>query len=84
MTSVTNEKLFSIIATELQVDVKRVVPDALLREDLGMDSIAALNILYAAQEAFELGPIDEAEISNVSTVADVETLVRRQLEEAHA
>lgn len=68
-------RIRDIIAVELQVDADRVVPEANLRQDLGMDSVAALNILFAAEETFGIGAIDVTELTKVATVADVETLV---------
>ena len=72
-----SSKIREIISTELQIDAERVLPDASLRADLGMDSIAALNILFAAEEAFGIRSIDEGEIATVTTVSEVESLVRR-------
>jgi acyl carrier protein len=72
-------KIRDIIAVELQVDRDKVVPAALLRGDLGMDSIAALNILFAAEETFGLPSIDVAELVNVKTVEEVETFLRHRI-----
>ena len=72
-------RIRDIIAVELQLDADKVVPDANLRQDLGMDSVAALNILFAAEETFGIGAIDVAELAKVATVADVETLVREHV-----
>ncbi len=71
------EKVREILVVELQVDPHRVVPAASLRRDLGMDSVAALNILFATEETFGLTTIDVTEIATVQTVADVERLIRR-------
>jgi acyl carrier protein len=80
-TSVDNlhARIRDIIAVELQIDADKVVPDANLRQDLGMDSVAALNILFAAEETFGIGAIDVTELTKVATVADVETLVREHV-----
>ena len=72
-------RIRDIIAVELQIDADKVVPDANLRQDLGMDSVAALNILFAAEESFGIGAIDVTELTKVATVADVETLVREHV-----
>ena len=73
------EKIREILSVELQIDKERVIPDARLRADLGMDSIAALNILFAAQVEFEIESIDETEIARLVTVADAEHLIRRYM-----
>lgn len=73
------EQIRDIIAVELQIDPEKAVPAARLRRDLGMDSVAALNILFAIEEAFGLAAIDVAELANVATVEDVEALTRQHL-----
>ena len=78
------ERVREILTVELQVAPESVVPQASLRADLGMDSVAALNVLFAAQETFGVGEIDPMELADVLTVADVEALVRRHLECAPA
>lgn len=78
------DKLREILAVELQIEKERVVPSASLRRDLGMDSVAALNILFAAEEAFALAPIDVQEIAQVTTVAEIENLLRRYVGDAES
>jgi acyl carrier protein len=68
-----------IISVELQVDTARVHPGANLRRDLAMDSVAALNILFAAEETFGIAAIDVTELASVATVADVENLIRQHV-----
>jgi acyl carrier protein len=74
-----SERIRDIIAVELQLDPTQVVPRAQLRADLGMDSVAALNILFGIEEAFGLAAIDVTKLANVTTVEDVEALARQQV-----
>ena len=74
-------KVREIIAIELQVDAQRVVPDASLAT-LGMDSIAALNIIFAVEETFGITFSDANEIVKIKTVADVESAVARYMAES--
>jgi acyl carrier protein len=74
-----SEKIRDIIAVELQIDRNRIVPTALLRADLGMDSIAALNILFGVEEAFSLPSIEVKELANVQTVGEVEAFLRTRI-----
>jgi len=73
------EQVRQIIAVELQIDPSRVLPTALLRADLGMDSIAALNILFAAEETFGLPSIDVKSLASITTVAEVEEFLRARV-----
>ena len=68
MTAELRNKLKEIIAVELQIPVERVRGGVSLRKELGMDSVAALNILFAAEESLgvrvpekELEPVDDFE-----------------------
>ena len=74
-----SERIRDIIAVELQLDPSDVQPRAQLRADLGMDSVAALNILFGIEEAFGLAAIDVTKLANVTTVEDVEALARQQI-----
>jgi acyl carrier protein len=47
-----------------------------LRKELGMDSVAALNILFAAEEAFDIH-VPETELEGVDDVDAVLELVER-------
>lgn len=71
------DKVREILAVELRIEMDRIVADARLRADLGMDSVAALNILFAAEEAFGIDAIEVTDIAAVTTVGDIESLVRR-------
>ena len=66
-----------ILARELSIAQESLTPDKTLREDLGMDSIVALNLIFASEK--ELGvTIREEEIVLVRTVGDLEELLSRQ------
>ena len=59
----------------------RVRPDVALAE-LGMDSVSALNIIFAIQEEFGIEDIDVDRVAKIKTVADVERLVDVHLRKA--
>jgi acyl carrier protein len=62
-----------MIAIELSVDQEKVLAARSLRGDLGMDSIAAANLLFALEE--ELG-VEFDEIPEIDTVGQLESAVR--------
>ncbi len=72
----TPEKLVEIIAVELDIDQGKVVPDATLQQ-LGMDSVSALNIVFAVQETFGIDEIGVEELVTVKTVADMHDLIEQ-------
>jgi acyl carrier protein len=65
-----------ILSRELNVDVSALLPDRRLREDLGMDSIIALNLIFAAERELDV-VIKEEEVVALVTVQDLERLVDR-------
>ena len=69
-------RLVEIIADELQVPVAEVRSGASLRKDLGMDSVAALNILFAAEEAFGIH-VPETELGVVDEIDTILALIER-------
>ena len=70
------EKVLDLLARELNVNESDLAPRKLLREDLGMDSIIALNLIFAAERELNL-TISEEDVVRLVTVEDLELLVRR-------
>jgi acyl carrier protein len=69
--------VFQILGRELNAPLGNLSGSVRLREDLGMDSILALNIIFAAER--ELGVvIREEDIVDITTIADLEALIARQ------
>ena len=66
----------SILARELNLDVDKLSSHQRLREDLGMDSIIALNLIFAAERDLNL-TIREEDVVRLITVADLEGLLDR-------
>jgi len=73
---VTRDKLVEIVAEELQLPTEKVRGGGSLRKDLGMDSVAALNILFAAEEAFDVH-VPETELEGVDDLDAVLALIVR-------
>lgn len=76
----TESILREIIAAELQVPVERVQRGLSFRKDLGMDSVAALNILFAAEESFEIR-VAAGELETVDELEGIMELVERHRNE---
>lgn len=86
MTKTVGEKVKEIIAEQAMVDVAEVKDDAKL-EDLGLDSLALVEVVFGIEEAFDLSvpynandPSDsEFDLSSVqSVVSAVEGLIKEQ------
>ena len=76
MDSQVAQRIVEIIAVELQVPVERIQAGRSFRKDLGMDSVAALNILFAAEEAFDVH-VPEGELENVDDLDAILRLIER-------
>ncbi len=66
------------LAQHLKRDVSRVLPEHLLREDLGLDSLSTLELLFKLEEAFDL-EIPNEDLPRLSTVASVATYIEQRL-----
>jgi acyl carrier protein len=66
-------KVRDVLVDVLAVDPLTVLPDADLRDDLGLDSLGALELVNALENEFGES-IEDEQIAAVRTVADVVAL----------
>jgi acyl carrier protein len=71
-------KLKGIIAEQLGVDEDKVVPSASFTEDLGADSLDAVELIMAIEEAFDIEIPDE-EAEKMTTPADCVKAIQSKL-----
>ncbi len=64
------EKLKVIIAEELGVDKDEINADSDLSDDLGADSLDAVELIMAIEEEFDI-EIDDASATKIKTVQDI-------------
>ena len=70
----TFDKVKEIIVDTLSCDEEKVTLDASLTEDLGADSLDAVELNMALEEAFEISIPDE-ELANFKSVNDIVTYI---------
>ena len=68
------EKVRDIIVETLGCDAEEVTPEASLSDDLGADSLAAVELVMALEEATGLS-IAEEDAANLKTVGDILILI---------
>ena len=73
--------LARILAENAKVDRAKVTPDKRLRDDLGVNSLALIDVAVAAEDAFGVAIPDE-DLEGLQTVGDVAAYVRRARVEA--
>ena len=66
------------LAEHLKRDVSKVQPQDDLKKDLGLDSLAMIELLFKIEEAFDL-EIPNDDLSQITTVGDVIAYVERRL-----
>ena len=69
MASFSEDKVKEIIAKELEVDAKQLVPEAKFIEDLGADSLDIVELVMALEEEFGVDIPDE-DADKLKTVGD--------------
>lgn len=66
------EKVRDIIAEELGIEVDTIAIASNLSEDLGADSLDAIELIMAVEEAFDV-EIADSEATNIKLVSDIVT-----------
>ncbi len=69
------DQVKEIIVETLSCDAEQVVPEARLAEDLEADSLAAVELSMALEEAFGL-KIEDEEVAKFKTVADIVAYIK--------
>lgn len=68
----------ALAAAHLALDPARLVPGALLGEDLGVDSLAAIELGMALEDEFDISLPDDV-IGDVRSYEDMVDVVRRRV-----
>lgn len=77
-TSDISPRILQALADYLKRDVHQIHPRQALREDLGLDSMATIELLFKIEETFDLAIPDE-HLQRLTTVADVIAYVEERL-----
>ncbi len=73
----TRQRVVQIMAEEFELDTELLRPDATLYEDLGLDSLDAVDMVVALEKAFGMKMTDEEAVRAVRTLGDLFELVCR-------
>ena len=72
------EQVFHTLGKYLRMDPTRLRPDDSLRDDLGLDSLQTIELVYEVESAFDLQIPDE-DFSRMQTVQDVVTYLNERI-----
>jgi acyl carrier protein len=75
------EGLREIMAARLGLPAEQLVPEARLVEDLGLDSLDAVELAISVERKFDI-EVPEEELTKLKTVADMVALVQSRLKQA--
>ena len=76
MSDSLEQKVRSIVAEQLGVDLAEVRSDASILDDLGADSLDVVEMVMSLEESFDIEVPDD-DVEALRTVADVERYITR-------
>ncbi len=68
------EQIKAVLVEAINVDEAAVKPEATLKEDLGIDSLSAVELALELESAFEVR-IEDEELAKLITVQDIVDIV---------
>ncbi len=68
------EKIKEVLVDTLNLDADKITSEASLKDDLGIDSLAAVELSLELETAFDVR-IEDDELVQLKTVADIEKLL---------
>lgn len=72
------KKIKAILAEQLDIDEQSISTDSLLVEDLGADSLDAIDIVMSIEDEFSIEVPDEI-IEKMESVSDITTFVENNI-----
>ena len=72
------EKVKTLFEEELGIDSEKINMDAILEEDLEIDSLGIVEVVMAFEDEFEI-EIDDEELTDVGTVGQAVNLLHSKL-----
>jgi acyl carrier protein len=78
MSANLQSQLYELVASQLGVERKEVVPEARILDDLGADSLDVVELVMALEESFDITVPDE-DVEGLETIGDVETYLQGRM-----
>ena len=72
-------KMQELIGEQFAVDAEEITMETSFEEDLGADSVDLVELVMAMEEEFEVGEIQEDDLSTLKTVGDAVNYVAGKL-----
>ena len=75
------ERMQKIIADQFSVNPDDITADTSFEDDLGADSVDLVELVMSMEEAFDIGEVQEDELSGLSTVGDCVNFLTSKLDD---
>ena len=75
------ERMQRIISEQFSVEEDEITMDTSFEEDLGADSVDLVELVMSMEEAFDIGEVQEDELSTLSTVGDCVNFLSGKLDD---
>jgi len=69
------QQVIAVVAEEFELDPAKLTPEATLYDDLGLDSLDAVDLVVALEKAFTIKLANEEAVRSVRTMGDLFQLV---------
>lgn len=74
------ERMKKIIAEQFSTDEDDITMDTSFEEDLGADSVDLVELVMSMEEEFDIGEVQEEELTTLSTVGDCVNYLNSKLD----
>lgn len=71
------EKIEMILVEEFEIDAEKLQPTALLKQDVGIDSLDFVDIVVAIEREFDFKPTAQ-ELKQVKTLGELYTFIQER------
>ncbi len=65
------QKVVEVLAEEFELDPEEMVPEATLYDDIGLDSLDAVDMVVVLEKAFKMKLSDEKALRSIRTMEDL-------------
>jgi acyl carrier protein len=78
------EKVVEVLAEEFELDPVKMVPEATLYDDLGLDSLDAVDMVVVLEKTFKMKLTDEEALRSIRSIDDLLQFLIRLKNEQNA
>ncbi len=68
-------KTVKVLAEEFELEIEQMTPEATLYDDLGLDSLDAVDMVVVLEKTFQIKMRDEKALRSIKTMDDLQRLL---------